>query len=210
MPNRSGQFPAARVAAASWCDVARPAAVDCVRCWPGLSAAAKLAWEDLFRATRGGREDVCLTRSQVVAPQGTSEDAGRRALDALAAEGLVQISSLGRGVYRIAVLDPFVEIRSRPQTWDGQRLMEFAREEQREKAGKETSIGLADLSPTTGHDALSAPSATGQGANDVSPLRHPAGWTHDGPAGQDRQAVTADADPRNRDEPLSLSGRRRK
>lgn len=92
-------------------DMARRA----VRSWPGLRGESKLAWEKFWEMSGGRPGQVLITASEIGMDQGTSDRAGRRAVEGLADLGvrLIEIVAYERkgGRYTLQLSDP-MEARS--------------------------------------------------------------------------------------------------
>lgn len=100
---------------------------ELVRRWPGLRGEPKLAWLWLWHTSDQGGRLVSVRPCDLGRDQGTSDDAGARYLDSLAAEGLIVVRDRDArsGVRLVEVLDPERVARARPVEWDGQRLLAF-------------------------------------------------------------------------------------
>lgn len=84
-----------------------------VRRWPGLRGEAKLAWKFLSEFGGGVGSTVLVTAADLGADQGTSSTAGRRAIESLAVEGLVELVERAKGRWTVYLPDPLDVARAR-------------------------------------------------------------------------------------------------
>lgn len=92
---------------------------DQVRAWPALRGEPKLAWFALWSLADGRLgATLVVTAAAVGADQGTSDRGGLRALEALAAHGLVHVIDRYRGRWTIELRDPSEVARARRRITD--------------------------------------------------------------------------------------------
>lgn len=92
-----------------------------VKRWPGLRGEAKLAWRFLREFGGGIGSTVVITAADVGADQGTSSTAGRRAIESLALEGLIELVERAKGRWTVYLPNPLDVARARrSRGYDGQ------------------------------------------------------------------------------------------
>jgi len=84
-----------------------------VKRWPGLRGEPKLAWRFLYEFAGGQFATIIITAADVGADQGTSDRGGRRALEALALAGLVEVLERSGGRWTIYLANPLDVARAR-------------------------------------------------------------------------------------------------
>ncbi len=84
-----------------------------VRTIKGLRGEAKVAWRYLYELAGGRPASIMVDASAVGANQGTSDRAGRRALEALAIYGLIDVADRIGGRWKVYVNDPLEVQRAR-------------------------------------------------------------------------------------------------
>lgn len=84
-----------------------------VKRWPGLRGEAKLAWRFLKDFGGGIGTTVVVTAADVGADQGTSSTAGRRAIESLALEGLLELVERAKGRWTVYLPNPLDVARAR-------------------------------------------------------------------------------------------------
>lgn len=103
---------------------------EAVKRWPGLRGEAKVAWRFLRDFGGGIGSTVVVTAADVGADQGTSSTAGRRALESLALEGLLELVERAKGRWTVYLPNPLDVARARrSRGCDGQGEL-FDREDE--------------------------------------------------------------------------------
>jgi len=143
-----------------------------VKRWPGLRGEAKLAWRWLWEFGGGIGATVVATAADVGADQGTSSTAGRRSLESLATEGLLELVERAKGRWTVYLPDPLdVAKARRSRGCDGQgelfELDEPLAEEPKTPPTVRVQLAATEA-PATDAGALPSPARGGCGRASVA------------------------------------------